>query len=341
MSTGWRRVKAAAPGSAIAGWPALLAVSLAAVACNPSPTDGTAGGIKRLSIATGGTGGVYYPYGGGIAKIISESIEGVEATAEATAASVDNLKFLRDGRSDIAFTMADTAIDAAQAQGPFAEFGSVPSRTLAVLYSNYLHLVTHAGTGIRTVADLKGRVVSTGAAGSGTEVVAFRVLEALGLSPKSDLRTQALGASQSVDALKDGKVDAFFFTGGLPTAAILDLANSPGLTARLIPTDEAVPNLRRRYGEALYYPVTIPKTVYNTDEDVQVVGIANLLVVSESMPEPLAYDITRVLFEKQAELIAIHPQARDLSLATAVQGSPVPFHPGAIRYYTEKNAWTP
>jgi TRAP transporter TAXI family solute receptor len=334
-SRGTRRLRSGRNGAVWFG----LALLGAAVACNPASNGGSSGGIKRLSIATGGTGGVYYPYGGGIAKIISESIAGVEATAEATAASVDNLKFLRDGRSDIAFTMADTALDAAEANGLFKDFGKVPSRTLAVLYSNYLHLVTHDGTGITSIAGLKGRVVSTGAAGSGTEVVAFRALEALGLNPKADLRTQALGAAQSVDALKDGKVDAFFFTGGLPTAAILDLANSPGITAKLIPSDDAVPALRAKYGESLYYPVVIPKAVYGTEADVRVVGIANLLVVSEAMAEPLAYDITRLLFEKQPELIAIHPQARDLSLATAVEGSPIPFHPGAIRYYTEKNAW--
>jgi hypothetical protein len=311
------------------------------VACNPQQGGGAQGGIKRLSIATGGTGGVYYPYGGGIAKIISENLAGVEATAEATAASVDNLKFLRDGRSDIAFSMADTVGDAAMAQGPFKEFGSVPARTLAVLYSNYLHLVTRTDMGIKTVADLKGRVVSTGAPGSGTEVVAFRVLEALGLNPKADLTTQALGAAQSVDALKDAKVDAFFFTGGLPTAAILDLTHTPGIKALLVPTEDALPRMRAQYGQSLYYPLIIPKGVYGTEQDVPVVGIANLLVVSDSMPEQLAYDITRLLFEKQSELVAIHPQARDLSLATAVEGSPVPFHPGAIRYYTEKNAWKP
>ncbi len=318
-----------------------LAVCFAVAACNPQPGDGAAGGIKRLSIATGGTGGVYYPYGGGIAKIISENLKGVEATAEATAASVDNIKFLRDGRSDIAFSMADTAGEAALGQGPFKETGTVPTRALAVLYTNYLHLVTRADTGIAKVADLKGRVVSTGAPGSGTEVVAFRVLEALGLNPKTDLRTQALGASQSVDALKDAKLDAFFFTGGLPTAAVLDLAHTVGITAKLIPSDDALPKLRAQYGEGLYYPVVIPKTIYDTDQDVTVVGIANLLLVSDTMPDALAYDITRLLFEKQADLVAIHPQARDLTISTATQGSPVPFHPGAIKYYTEQNAWKP
>lgn len=317
----------------------VIAACLALVACNPPPGGGAQGGIKRISIATGGTGGVYYPYGGGIAKIISENIAGVEATAEATAASVDNLKFLRDGRSDIAFSMADTVEDAALARGPFTEFGKVPSRTLAVLYSNYLHLATLANTGISTIADLKGKVVSTGAPGSGTEILAFRTLEASGLDPKSDVTTQALGASQSVDALKDGKVHAFFFTGGLPTAAVLDLTHSPGITAKLVSSAAAIPKMREKYGESMYYPVVIPKTVYSLSEDVTVVGVANLLVVSESMPDELAYNITRLLFEKQAELIAIHPQARDLSLATAVVGSPVPFHPGAIKYYAEKGAW--
>ena len=315
-----------------------LAILLAAfaIACGqPS------GGVQRLSIATGGTGGVYYPYGGGIAKIISENIEGVEATAEVTAASVDNLKFLRDGRSDLAFTMSDTLDDAARARGPFAEVGAVPARALAVLYPNYLHLVTLSSTGITSLADLEGRTVSTGAAGSGTEIVAFRTLEAVGIDPKRDLTTQALGATQSVDALKDGKLDAFFFTGGLPTAAILDLTHSPGIQARILSSDEALPALQAKYGASTYYRLVIPKSVYSAPEDVAVVSIANLLVVSESMPEPLAYDITRLLFEKQSDLIAIHPQANDLSLTTAVEGSPVPFHPGAIRYYTEKNAWNP
>jgi len=313
----------------------LTICAVAMAACQPT------GGTKRLSIATGGTGGVYYPYGGGIAKIISENLQGVQATAEVTAASVDNLKFLSDGRSDIAFTMTDTLDDAARAQGAFKGFGAVPARALAVLYSNYLHLVTLDGNRINSLADLKGRVVSTGAAGSGTEVVAFRVLEAMGIDPKRDLKTQALGASQSVDSLKDGKLDAFFFTGGLPTAAILDLAHTPGLKLRLIPNDEALPKMRAQYGDSTYESLVIPKATYGTDQDVAVVGIANLLVVSDSMAETLAYDITRLLFEKKAELAAIHPQANDLSLATAVAESPVPFHPGAVRYYTEKNAWKP
>jgi len=318
-----------------------LAIPLAVLLTACAPGEGGGGTTTRLSIATGGTGGVYYPYGGGIAKIISENLPGVEATAEVTAASVDNLKFLKDGRSDIAFTMTDTLADAAQATGPFESFGSVPARALALLYSNYLYLVTLSDTGITRLADVRGRTVSTGSPGSGTEIVAFRALEAVGINPKSDLTTQGLGATQSADALKDRKIDAFFFTGGLPTAAILDLAHTSGLTIRLLPTDEALPAMRARYGESTYESLIIPARAYGTNEDVAVVGIPNLLVVSETMSEQLAYDITRLLFEKQAELVAIHPQANDLTLQTAVGRSPVPFHPGAIRYYTEKAAWAP
>jgi len=315
-----------------------LALCVAGAACS-SGSSGSAAPKRRLSIATGGTGGVFYPYGGGIAKVITEHLDNVEATAEVTAASVDNLKFLQQGTSDLAFTMADMAQDALKARDVFSGFGAVQVRTLAVLYSSYSHLVTTADSGIATVADLRGRVVSTGAAGSGTTVMAHRLLQAAGLDPARDIREQSLGVAQSVDALKDGKIHAFFFNGGLPTASILDLVNTPGVKAHLVPTDGALPRLEQMFGPSLYYREVIPKATYGTDSDVPVVAVANLLVVSEAMPEQLAHDITRLLFEQQNELAAIHPQARTLSLDTALAGSPVPFHPGAIRFYREKNVW--
>jgi uncharacterized protein len=314
-----------------------LTAAIALSACDAN-SPGASTPKRRLSIATGGTGGVFYPYGGGIAKIITEHIDNVEATAEVTAASVDNLKFIKQGTSDIAFTMADTAQDAVEAKDAFAQFGAVPARTLAVLYASYVHLVTREGAGINRVADLRGKTVSTGAAGSGTAVLAERILSAAGLTLPRDLRAQSLGAAQSVDALKDGKIDAFFWNGGLPTAAILDLVNSPGLTARFISTEDMLPRLQQRYGD-LYYRAIIPKNIYGTPGDVPVVAVANLLVVSETMPEPLAHDITQLLFDRQQELAAIHPQANDLSLQTALTGSPIPFHPGAIRYYRERGVW--
>lgn len=293
------------------------------------------GGSTFISIATGGTGGVYYPYGGGLAKVLNENLPSIRATAEVTAASVDNLKLIRDGKADIAFALADTVADAVNGRGAF-EGSPVPVAAIAVLYSNYTHVATLAQKGYTSIADLKGKTVSTGSPGSGTEVIAFRVLRAAGLDPETDLTRQGLGVSESAGALKDGKIDAFFWSGGLPTAAVQDLAHSQGISLRLLPTADFVATLRAEYGD-LYFPLEIPTGAYRgIAAPVQVIGVANLLVVNSSMPEALAYDITRVMFEHQSELAAIHPEARNLSLATATSGSPAPFHPGARRYFAEK-----
>ena len=290
---------------------------------------------RFLSIATGGTGGVYYPYGGGLAKVLNENLSGVRATAEVTSASVDNLKLIRDGRADVAFVLADTLADAVAGRGAF-DGRSVPAASLAVLYSNYTHIVTTAGSGIASVADLRGKTVSTGSPGSGTEVIAVRVLRAAGLDPDRDVTRQGLGASESAGALKDGKVAAFFFSGGIPTGAVQDLAHTPGMTMRLLPNAETLPSLRRDYGE-LYFPLEIPAGAYRgIDQAVSVVGVANVLVVNRSMADDLAHDITRVLFEKKAELAAIHPEAAHLSIERGSAGSPAPYHPGALRFYTEQ-----
>lgn len=288
-----------------------------------------------LSIATGGTGGVYYPYGGGIAKVLSDSLPGIRATAEVTAASVDNLKLIRDGKADLAFTLADTAADAANGRGAF-EGAPAPVAALAVLYTNYTHLVALTGSGISSVESLRGKTVSTGSPGSGTEVIAFRILRAAGLDPDVDVRRQGLGASESAGALKDGKVDAFFWSGGLPTAAVQDLAHSSGISLTFVPTGPLVATLQGQHGP-LYSALEIPAGSYpGVTAAVPVVGVANLLVASQSMPEQLAYDITRVIFEKQAELAGIHPEARNLRLDTATEGSPIDLHPGAARYYRER-----
>lgn len=311
-----------------------------ALACVGSAACGgsNASNSRFLSIATGGTGGVYYPYGGGIAKVLNEALPGVRASAEVTAASVDNLKLIRDGRADVAFTLADTLADAIAGRGAF-EGRPAKAASLAVLYSNYTHVVALDSSGIRSIPDLRGRTISTGSPGSGTEVIAFRVLRAAGLDPDRDVRHQGLGVSESSEALKDGKIDAFFWSGGLPTAAVQDLSHTPNLRIRLIPTLALLSALNEQHGD-LYFPLEIPVGSYpGVDSSVPVVGVANVLVVNRSMPDDLAYDITRVLFEKQAELAAIHPEARNLSLRTATKGSPAEFHPGAIRYYREKEVW--
>jgi len=319
---------------------ALLALLLVAIG-DPREFARAHGAEQRLSIATGGTGGVWYPYGGGVAKVVSAHVPNAEATAEVTAASVDNLKLLGAGEVDLAFTMADALADAAAGAGPFARLGGgrVKARAIAVLYTNYTHLVTVEGSGIARAADLRGKVVSIGSPGSGTEAIALRVLEAAGLDPARDVRHQGLGAAQSVDALRDGKVDAFFFSGGVPTGAVLDLARTPGLTMRLVPMDDVLRTMQARWPGGLYFPATIARDAYaGLPRDVPVVGVASVLVADARMSERLAYEITRALFEHHAELAAVHPEARKLALATAVRGSPVPFHPGALRYYRETGA---
>jgi uncharacterized protein len=313
--------------------------AMLSAACNTQQANRPA--TLRLSIATGTTGGVYYPYGGGIAKVITEHLPNTEATAEVTGASVDNLKFLRAGKSDIAFTQADMLAEAVKGTGAFAG-EPVPARTLANLYLNYTQIVTLASNGITSVADLKGKTISTGAPGGGGELVAFRVLEAAGLNRDTDVRRQGLSVAQSADAIKDGKIQAFFWQGGLPTGAILDLSHTPGTQIRMLPSDAYLAALQRKYGENIYIRVVIPASTYpGVDADVPAVGLTNLLVVNETMPEALAYDLTRLLFERQKELEGIHPEAAHLSLKTATTGSPAPFHPGAVRYYREQGVWRP
>jgi TRAP transporter TAXI family solute receptor len=317
----------------------IFAIGLAASGFDPREFARKHGGTMRLSIATGNTGGVYYPYGGGLARVISQSVPRVDATAEVTAASVDNLKLIQLGKADIAFVLTDTLDDAIAGRGPFSKI-PVKARTLAVLYPNYTQVATVEGKGIERLADLRGRVVSTGSPGSGTEVIAFRVLRAAGLDPEKDIRRQGLTVNASVDALKDGKIDAFFWSGGLPTASLLDLASTIGITAKLLSNDEVLPKLQERFTPGLYFRLVIPKGTYpGVNYDSGSVGVANALVVKDTMSDELAYELTKVLFDRQADLAAIHPEAKKLKLDTAVVGSPAPFHPGAIRYYEERGAW--
>jgi hypothetical protein len=317
----------------------LFAIGLAAGGFNPREYARKHGGTLRLSVATGNTGGVYYPYGGGLARVISQSIPHVDATAEVTNASVDNLKLIQLGKADIAFTLTDTLDDAIHGRGPFAK-APVQARALAVLYPNYTHVVTIEGKHINRLADLRGRVVSTGSPGSGTEVIAFRVLRAAGLDPAKHVRRQSLSVNASVEALKDGKIDAFFWSGGLPTASVIDLASTLNITAKLIPNDDVLRALESMYTKGLYFRLVIPSGTYpGVASDIGVVGVANALVVDHAMSNDLAYELTKVLFEKQKDLAAIHPEAKKLNIRTATEGSPASFHTGAIRYYQERGAW--
>lgn len=312
--------------------PTALIAALAAVTAGPALAQQK---TIRLSVATGGTGGVYYPLGGGFANVLSKSIPGIEATAEVTSGSVDNLKLVGAGKADIAFTLADTASDGYNGVGKFKE--KVPIRALAVLYANKSQWVTVEGSGIAKMQDLKGRRISTGAPGSGTELIAVRILEAYGIDPEKGVKREKLSVAESVNALKDRKIDGFFWSGGVPTAAVTDLAATPGMKIKLLDHAEAVPNLAKKYGP-LYAKGTIRAKSYpGQDKDVQVADVWNLLVVNEKMDEKLAHDITKTMFEHKADLAAVHSEGANIDLSKQYElGSPVPFHPGAVKYFAEK-----
>src|SRR4051812_21880410 len=240
-----------------------------------------AGGVlaqqKAISIATGGTGGVYYPLGGGLANLLSKAMPGVQATAEVTGGSGDNLKLINTGQSEIAFSMADAALDALKGEDKFRG-SKVPVRTLMVLYPNRMHVVSIEGTGIEKMSDLKGKRVSTGSPGSATEVMAFRVIEAAGLDRDKDMRRERLGVAESTNAIKDGKIDAYFWVGGLPTAAVTDLGATPGVKLKLIDHSDVVAKMNAKYGGIYSEGVIPPKTYPGQDKDNKISVVQNILI---------------------------------------------------------------
>ncbi|HSA70231.1 MAG TPA: TAXI family TRAP transporter solute-binding subunit [Burkholderiales bacterium] len=292
---------------------------------------------QNLSIATGGTGGVYYPLGGGMAAVLSKYVPGMQATAEVTGGSVANLQLVGTGKPYLAMTMVDAGLDALKGQDKFTG-KPVPVRTLMVMYPNRMHVVTIEGTGVTKMADLKGKRVSTGSGGSATEVMAFRVIEAAGLDKDKDMKRERLGVAESANALKDRKIDAFFWVGGLPTAAVSDLAHSPGVKIKLVDHADLVGKMNQKYGN-LYVEDRIPKETYKgMDTDNRQATVMNLLVAHQNMDEKTAYNIVKTVFEKRDELIRVHKEAENFKLEnqkTAAAGG-IPWHPGALKYYAEK-----
>jgi uncharacterized protein len=289
-----------------------------------------------LSIATGGTGGVYYPLGGGMANLLSKYVPGLQATAEVTGGSIDNLKLIATGKPYIAFSMADAGQDAYRGEDKF-KGAKVPLRTLMVLYPNRMHVVTIDGIGITKMADLKGKRVSTGSPGSATEVMGFRVIEAAGLDKDRDMKRERLGVAESVNALKDRKIDAFFWVGGLPTAAVTDLANTPGIKIRMIDHADTVAAMNKKYGP-LYIEDVIPKATYRgMDADNRQATVWNILVSHANLSNQTAYNIVKTIFDKRDDMIAVHKEAENFRLENQkAAASPIPFHPGAVKYFAER-----
>jgi uncharacterized protein len=290
------------------------------------------GADGSLSIATGGTGGVYYPYGGGMGTVLTENLEGITATVQETNASVDNILLVQDGGADVAFALGDTVADAVAGAAQF-EGREITICSLGKLYNNFTQAVTTSGTGIRTVADLRGKRVSVGSPGSGTEVLALRLLEAAGINPDTDIQRSQLGVGETAQALRDGTIDAGFWSGGLPTGALVDLASTGQMV--LIPTAEYTDALASRFGP-YYQSDDIPAGTYQgqAEPSPQVV-VPNVLVVRSDMPEQLQHDITRTIFENEERLATVHPAAADLDAATADDVGFVEVCPGAQTYFDQ------
>jgi uncharacterized protein len=293
---------------------------------------------QNIAIATGGTGGVYYPMGGAMANVLSKHLPGVQATARVTGGSVDNLKLIGSEQSEVAFTMVDAALNAVNGEDKF-QGGKLDVKTLMVLYPNRMHVVSVDGRGINKMSDLKGKRVSTGSPGGATEVMAFRVIEAAGLDRDKDMRRERLGVAESANALKDGKIDAFFWVGGLPTAAVTDVAAAPGLKIKLIDHDDVVAKMNAKYG-AIYSTDIIPaKTYPGQDQPNKIAVVQNILVANGKMPDKIAYDVVKTLFERRDELAIVHAEAKAITLDKQNnKNTTIPWHPAAEKYFKEQGA---
>ncbi|MCX8165478.1 MAG: TAXI family TRAP transporter solute-binding subunit [Acidilobaceae archaeon] len=314
----------------------------------PSPTP-TPERKYSVVIATGGVGGVYFVYGATVAGLLS-NLTGIQATSIQTAASVDNLLLIRD-KTDVekgviycAMSLPEVAYLAFTGRHErFAE-RPAPIAILWAAYPNFLHVVTTADSGIKSLSDLKGKRVSTGAPGSGTEVEALQILRLIGIEPSRDFsKWERLGVAESANALRDGAIDAFFWSGGLPTSSIVELSRT--LAARgkqlyLVPIDEATANKFAAAFPGLAARGTIARTVYGTAEDTPTLSFWNVFVCHKDTPPEVAYTITKVVFENLPTLHRAVAAARDTRLENALllYGGVMPYHRGAIAYYLEVGA---
>jgi TRAP transporter TAXI family solute receptor len=317
---------------------AIAAVALSAMLAG-ALFSGAAFAQKTIAIGTGGTGGVYYPLAGGLANLMSKNLKNVQATAQVTGGSVDNLKLIGAKQSELGFTMADAALDAEKGNGKF-KGNPVDLRTLMVLYPNLMHVVTLEGKGIEKLSDLKGKRVSTGSGGSATEIMAFRIIEAAGLDKDKDMDRERLGASESANALKDGKIDAFFFVAGAPTSAIVNLGATPGVKIKMIDHQEVLEKMNAKYG-GLYSAATIKAGTYPTqDKDNKATAVWNLMVTGDKMmTDQEAYDLVKLVFDHKKDLIAVHKAANEFEIDNQTKAnSPLPWHPGAVKYFKEQGA---
>jgi TRAP transporter TAXI family solute receptor len=293
----------------------------------------------QLAIATGTTGGVYYPLGGGLANILSRNIPGMSATVETTGGSVANMQLLGAGRVGMAITQVDAAVDAERGVERFRG-RPVKGRAIAVLYSNRMQVVTTEASGITSLETMKGKRVATGAPGSATEVMAFRLLEAAGIDKDKDFRArERLSPAEGTNAIKDGKLDAYFFVSGIPTSAITDLGASPGIQLRLIDHAQYIPKIVEKYGP-VYFPEVIPAGTYpGQDKDNHQMSVGNIIAVLDTMPDELVTKILDVTWKNRAELAQVHAEGRNFTLDKQTKSAAgIPWHPAAERFWKAQGA---
>jgi TRAP transporter TAXI family solute receptor len=293
---------------------------------------------QQLSIATGGTGGVYYPMGGGLAEVINNNVEGYSATAEVTGASVENMGLIATGDADLAIALADTVLQAQTGTGRFEGQQLEMIRGLASMYANMVQIVALEGSGITSLGDLVGKRVSVGAPGSGTEVNAAAILEANGIT-YDDIDEQRLNFNETADALANGDIDAGFWSVGAPTSSILNLSTTNDIVIIELSTEEMAAAIE---ADPVMAMTTLAGGTYTgVDEDIAVLGVPNVLTVSSEMSDDLAYALTRAMYENIADLQAVHPAANETTVEFTMSATPVPLHPGALRYYEEIGAEIP
>jgi TRAP transporter TAXI family solute receptor len=307
----------------------LVAAAVAAAVVLSAPG---ANAQSFINVLTGGTSGVYYPLGVAIGKIYSDKIPNVKTQVQATKASVENLILLQQGRGEIAFTLGDS-LKAAWEGDEEAGFKSKLDklRTIGAIYPNYIQIVATAESGIKTLADLKGKSLSVGAPKSGTELNSRAILAAAGMNYKDLGKVEYLPFAESVDLMKNRQLNATLQSAGLGVASLKDLSTSASINVVSVPKE-----IVEKIGPP-FVAVTIPANTYTgQDKDVPTAAVVNYLVTSSAVSDDLAYQMTKLIYESLPELANAHAAGKEIKLETAATGSPVPLHPGAIRYYKEK-----
>ncbi len=313
-------------------WMKRLAAITAVCLAGTIILTGCSGDKNFINIATGGTAGTYYPLGGALAELMNKNIENMNASAQSTGASVANINMLKDGSVDVAFVQNDISYYAVNGLEMFKDNKVENLKGLAALYPETIQFVTTEGSGIRSIADLKGKKVAVGASGSGAEANARQILAAYGIT-YDDIDEQYLSFGEASDALKDGNVDAGVVVAGFPTAAIQDLSASKSI--RIIPLDESIiDNLINKY--PYYTKMIIPAGTYsNQNEDVVTLSVKCLLVTTDKMEKSLGEKIVKVIYENLDRMKAAHAVGQYISKATGMEGMSIPMNEGAKKFFEE------